>query len=173
MSATPAFRLGGTRPPAEVMRAFVDQHRNVHGFERICRTLYGRAADAPPGGARRDSWQCRAHYGGRAESAVPVRHGQPALQGRTSFGSRTAPMSRLGRAGGTWPSSSTSSPGELAAGGPATRHAPISCSTRLSSRCAHASPIATTAHDTTPTAVASTSRSATTNGWPRPASSRR
>lgn len=33
------FRTGGARPPTDVMAAFNDEHREVCGFEPICRVL--------------------------------------------------------------------------------------------------------------------------------------
>src|SRR5512139_3583439 len=33
------FRPGGARPPAEVLRTFVDVHRGTHGVEPICKAL--------------------------------------------------------------------------------------------------------------------------------------
>jgi hypothetical protein len=33
------FRPGGARPPAEVIKAFVDKHRNRYGVEPICKAL--------------------------------------------------------------------------------------------------------------------------------------
>jgi putative transposase len=33
------FRPGGARPPSEVLRAFVDQHRQAYGVESICKVL--------------------------------------------------------------------------------------------------------------------------------------
>jgi transposase len=34
-----AFRPGGTRPPFEVLRAFVNRHRDAYGVESICKIL--------------------------------------------------------------------------------------------------------------------------------------
>ena len=33
------FRPGGARPPSEVLKKFVDQHRQAYGVESICKVL--------------------------------------------------------------------------------------------------------------------------------------
>ncbi|BCG01199.1 hypothetical protein PPGU19_057670 [Paraburkholderia sp. PGU19] len=47
-------RPGGVRPPVEVLKAFIDQHRDAFGVEPICKVL--RIA---PSGYRRYSAQLR------------------------------------------------------------------------------------------------------------------
>jgi transposase len=33
------FRPGGARPPSEVLKTFIDQHRNAFGIEPLCKVL--------------------------------------------------------------------------------------------------------------------------------------
>ena len=48
------FRPGGARPPSQVLRAFVDQHREAYGVEPICKVL-----QIAPSGYRRHAAQQR------------------------------------------------------------------------------------------------------------------
>lgn len=52
--ASAFFAPGGARPPLQVIRAFVDKHRDTHGVEPICRVL-----QIAPSGYRRHAAQGR------------------------------------------------------------------------------------------------------------------
>ncbi|MBK6334700.1 MAG: IS3 family transposase [Betaproteobacteria bacterium] len=52
--ASAFFGAGGARPPLQAMRAFIDEHREVHGVEPICRVL-----QIAPSGYRRYAAQRR------------------------------------------------------------------------------------------------------------------
>lgn len=91
--------------------------------------------------------------------------------GQTNCGSATSPTSRLGRAGCTWPSTSTSYPGESRAAGRAVRCARTLFSMRWSKPYMPGNQSAIAAWSVTRTEGLNTSAFATANGRQRLASS--
>jgi putative transposase len=178
------FRPGGARPPHQVLRAFVDQFRDlrgradlqgladrpvrlsapcrpakhpelrcaraqrddalmpdiqrvwqanlqVYGADKVWRQLnregieggplHGGTADEAHGPGGRAAWQEGAHHDSRPRRLVPWigSTGSSRRIARISCGYRTSPMSPPGKAGCTWPLSSTCSRGASWAGGSA------------------------------------------------------
>ena len=91
------FRPGGARPPAQVLRDFVQTHRGTFGVEPICRAL-----QTCPIARRRVRWI--------------VSTGSSGPSAPTTSGSPTSPVCPPGRAAPMSRSSSTSSPGASSAG---------------------------------------------------------
>lgn len=65
------FRPGGDRPPAEVMRAFVDLHRHAHGVEPICRVLQIAASGYRRNAARQRTPALCSHRARRDAALAP------------------------------------------------------------------------------------------------------
>ena len=85
------FRAGGARPPAEVMVAFVDAHREAHGIEPICRQL----AIAPS-----TYYRHKAPAGGRRPRAARGRNGMTTCAWRSgACGTRISRCTARARCG--------------------------------------------------------------------------
>lgn len=65
------FRPGGARPPTQVLRDFIDKHRDIHGVEPICKVLQVAPSGYRRHAALRHNPEQRCARAQRDEALVP------------------------------------------------------------------------------------------------------